>query len=519
MSAMATLLAVFALAAPAHATFPGQNGRIAFHLNNANGDPDIWTMNPDGSGTVNVTASAASESTPAWSPDGQQIAFTGGASVWVMDADGGNERQVTPGQFIGFRPAWSPDGSNLTFEYFALYVIDRNGGNPDEISRPSTGDGAGDDSPDWSPDGNSIAVARDAQFSGTHFFSHTGTVTLVHPSGMSETPLTGSFLDRSPSFSPDGETIVFSRQPDPFDATGLADLYTIPATGGTPTPLTETPDIHEEEPVWSPDGTKIAFVAEVAGNTDIYVMNADGTGRQRITTDPGAERDPNWQTLGYSLPGYVRPKSAPRVRLALVPAYAQCSEPTHVHGPPLAYGSCSPPVRDAAVDASAPSATFGTPDANGHDAQSVGSLVMRSVPGNPATEADEADVRITLRVTDVRQAGNEAAGYAESLTFPLPLRVTDKHSGCCGTTVSDLHPYIDPGYQVEAPCVIAGAGRGNTCNIITTADALLSGLVHEGARTVWEFAGPARVYDSGPDGNPGTLEDNAPLAIQGVFVP
>jgi hypothetical protein len=215
----------------------------------------------------------------------------------------------------------------------------------------------------------------------------------------------------------------------------------------------------------------------------------------------------------------VRPKSAPIAKLALVPAYTECFEPTHMHGPPLAYGSCGPPVRDTAVDGSPPSATIGTPEANGQLAQSVGFLVLRALAGNPATEADEADVRITLRVTDVREAGNEAAGYDRSLTFPLPLRVTDKRSGCCGMTVKDLNPYIDPGYQVEAPCVIAGPNVGATCAVTTTVDALLSGMVKEGARSVWQFARPARVYDSGPDGNPETLEDNTPLATQGVFVP
>src|SRR3954447_8887580 len=105
------LLGVLALAlllgvpATAHAAFPGQNGKIAF----ASGG-DIWTMNPDGSGQVNLTNDAATQGSPSWSPDGTKIAYDQGDQTFVMNADGTNRAFADDGTGnIRKRrdPAWS----------------------------------------------------------------------------------------------------------------------------------------------------------------------------------------------------------------------------------------------------------------------------------------------------------------------------------------------------------------------------------------------------------------------------
>ena len=69
----AAVLAALLLPSSAHATFPGANGKIAFERSG-----DIWTMNADGSGQVNLTNTSAPELDPAWSPDGSKIVFKDG---------------------------------------------------------------------------------------------------------------------------------------------------------------------------------------------------------------------------------------------------------------------------------------------------------------------------------------------------------------------------------------------------------------------------------------------------------
>src|SRR4051794_4803243 len=88
------LLAMLAWPAAAHASFPGQNGKIAF----TRGD-DVWTMNPDGTGQVNLTNDPAFDGEPAWSPDSTRIAFTstrdGSAAIYTMLADGTSVTKVS----------------------------------------------------------------------------------------------------------------------------------------------------------------------------------------------------------------------------------------------------------------------------------------------------------------------------------------------------------------------------------------------------------------------------------------
>ena len=115
-------------------------------------------------------------------------------------------------------------------------------------------------------------------------------------------------------------------------------------------------------------------------------------------------------------PGYPRPKGATPMRASLVPAYNQCTSPNRVHGPPdfpgnasNPDGSCNPPAQTSGQ------ITVGTPDANGAAANSVGFVRLSVINGNPATTADEADVRYQVSITDVRcKPGAGACGAANA---------------------------------------------------------------------------------------------------------
>jgi hypothetical protein len=252
-------------------------------------------------------------------------------------------------------------------------------------------------------------------------------------------------------------------------------------------------------------------------------MNADGSGATPITTSSSLR--PDWQPVH---PGYVRPKSATVVRASLVPAYIQCTSPNRTHGPPLAFSSCNPPQERSAV------LTAGTPDANGAVANLVGSTNLEVLAGNPATPADDADVAVTISITDVRCGtanaacpGGTGSDYEGDLLGALTaLQITDRLNtppgpdGVPGTANGVL------GMPVQCTAT-ASTTVGATCSLSTTLDALLPGAVREGKRSVWEL-GQIHVRDAGPNGTgyessacpPDCGDGDETLFLrQGVFVP
>jgi photosystem II stability/assembly factor-like uncharacterized protein len=283
-------------------------------------------------------------------------------------------------------------------------------------------------------------------------------------------------------------------------------------------------------------GDSVRHLARVSSNDDApglltsrlsFTANAGDTYRIAVDGyDVGAGAGPAKGSVQLHLSqtgltsGYPRPLSASPIRASLVPAYNPCAAPNRTHGAPLAFGSCDPPAQ------ASPNLTVGTSDANGASANSVGFVRLQALIGDPGTSADEADVSLRVSITDVRcKAGatpcglpNAAGGadYTGQLQLHLPLRLTDKdNGGAAGFGQGTLGDLVFP---ATVPC--AGNSNttvGGTCTVTTTADAITSGVVREGIRTMWQL-GQLQVKDGGTDGVAST-GPNSPFAVQGVFVP
>lgn len=137
----------------------------------------------------------------------------------------------------------------------------------------------------WSPDGTRIAYAN------------LGDIVSTALDGSSRGYLTNDAAqDRAPAWSPDGSRIAFVSDHD-----GPAELYLMNAADGSNvTRLTNGAGVTGEgSPAWSPDGGRIAFDCEVdAGNTDICAINPDGTGLERLTSDPAYDGEPDFSPDG-----------------------------------------------------------------------------------------------------------------------------------------------------------------------------------------------------------------------------
>ena len=144
---------------------------------------------------------------------------------------------------------------------------------------------------------------------------------------------------------------------------------------------------------------------------------------------------------------HPRPKGATPFRLPVVPAYAGCTTPDRVHGPPLAFPSCNPPVQSSA------SVTVGTPDANGRVANMVGSInfdVHVGVPGPP----DDSDVFVTVEITDVlcksgvsACTGGTLSDYTGELQTGATQRGTDHFNAVAAGGGTDPATMVDlPAY-------------------------------------------------------------------------
>ncbi len=304
---LATLL--LTLARPAEATFPGNNGKIAFAsdrttgegVDNPEGDFEIFTMNRDGSGLAQLTHNDALDFDPEWSQNGEKIAFQSDRTrffdIFVMNAGGTHQINVTNDRAFDRNATFSPDGKKVAFDsdLEAGNRVDNPEGDFEIFSSGVDGKGltqltknrAEDFDADWSPDGEKIAfVSRRNLAPGVYAMNSDGTKEKEASRGG---PVT---VFQFPSWSPDGERIAFASDQD-----GLLNIFTMGADGRGQVQLTDNGVPTDSGPVFSPSGKRIAFHTNRDGNFEIYKMHTDGTKPINLTKNPAGDFTPDWQPL------------------------------------------------------------------------------------------------------------------------------------------------------------------------------------------------------------------------------
>jgi Tol biopolymer transport system component len=196
------------------------------------------------------------------------ITFSDGTDdVWVARADGSHARSVTRSPAMEFDPTWSPDGSRIAYRHQAgddgateIFSIDADGSNVRRLTTNRVADWG----PDWSPDGRTIAWNSAMGAGGFGLFGFT-----MRPDGSGAHQLSRHYVEY-PAWSPDGDRIAFMAQ-EP-GATGNDpdyNIFVMDRVGSNIHRLTTTPG-EDGWPAWSPDGDRIVFAstADDCSNSD-----------------------------------------------------------------------------------------------------------------------------------------------------------------------------------------------------------------------------------------------------------
>jgi Tol biopolymer transport system component len=270
----------------------GRPNQILF-VTNRNGLNKIYVINEDGTQERAVIPGGAAQLGPSWSPDRTQIAFASGGNpteIFIFDIATNTITQVTSGPGNKRDPTWSPSGNQISYlrsesagngQKTNLHLINPDGTN-DRVLVEDVGNLTGPAT--WSPDSRRLAFARDIGAQSANFEIH-----VINADGSNEVSLTSDGHSYSPDWSPDGRTIAYVN-----DRSGTFELYTMNADGSNAKKLLD--EAMEQFNVdWSPDGTRLVFSGgEVMINFDLFIVNRDGTGLYKIIEQRSGNFGADW---------------------------------------------------------------------------------------------------------------------------------------------------------------------------------------------------------------------------------
>ncbi|MFC7441675.1 DPP IV N-terminal domain-containing protein [Laceyella putida] len=283
---VSAVLVTTSLLVPAHAD---QANKSIYFNGGSLYSQAIYRFNPDTMDMQKVSPGTNAD----LSPDGSKLAFIKNDSLYISDANGRNQVRLTNSHFPTFdsSPRWSPDGKKIVFAKSDgnLYLIEVASKKVKALTQVN--EGVHHAEPDWSPDGSKIVFHSSDQSGFTHIYS-------MNTDGSNVKKLTGlgkgNCSEYSPHYSPDGSKILYG-----VTKQGETDAYVMNADGSQPKNITTGTTKAVASAIWSEDGEKILYTVndkELNQDSHFYITNADGSDNKIMKISVPFATPSAWQT-------------------------------------------------------------------------------------------------------------------------------------------------------------------------------------------------------------------------------
>ena len=260
--------------------------RIAYVTKKGQGF-NLWVADADGESPQSALASPEPIISPAWSPNGRQLAYVSfearKPTIYVHEVASGKRRLVANFKGSNSAPAWSPDGKTLAL------TLSRDGGSqlnlldlsvPGSEPRRIAQSGSIDTEPVFTTDGKTIYFVSDRGGSPQIY-------RVAVAGGNPERVTFSGTYNISPALSPDGRWLAYISR-----VSGAFKLHVMELSSGTATPITDT--VADERPSFSPNSRMLIYATQQQGKEALMTTTLDGKIKARLSGQTGDIREPNW---------------------------------------------------------------------------------------------------------------------------------------------------------------------------------------------------------------------------------